>query len=135
MTAILTTTGQRVSPTVRSGLAATVAAAAATTAVAATGHAAGVSLDIKGEAIPLAGFAQLTALFALVGLGLAVVLARKARHPRTTFVRTTVALTALSLVPDLVVAGAGASTRALLMTTHLVAAAIVIPAIARRLSR
>jgi amino acid transporter len=125
---------RRTSPVVRGGLAAAVVAAAATTAVAAAGNAAGISLDVGGAAIPLAGFAQLTAFFALVGVGLAVVLVRKARHPRTTFVRATLALTALSLVPDLLV-GAEASTRALLMTTHVVAAAIVIPAVARRLSR
>jgi hypothetical protein len=43
-----------------------------------------------------------------------------------------VALTALSLVPD-VLADADTSTKAVLMVTHLVAAAIVIPAVARRL--
>ena len=64
---------------------------------------------------------------------LAVVLARFARHPRSTFVRTTVVLTALSLVPDVIV-DAAVSTTALLMLTHLVAAAIVIPAVARRLA-
>jgi Family of unknown function (DUF6069) len=41
-------------------------------------------------------------------------------------------LTALSLVPD-VAADAAAATKMLLMLAHLVAAAIVIPAIARRL--
>jgi hypothetical protein len=41
-------------------------------------------------------------------------------------------LTALSLVPDAIV-DADPATKALLMLTHLVAAAIVIPAIARRL--
>lgn len=119
---------------VRAGLAATVAASVATTAVAAAGHAAGISLNIQGEPIPVAAFAQLTAVFALVGLALAAVLNRRARTPRRTFVRTTAALTALSLVPDLMVPGASPATRILLMTTHLVAAAIVIPAIARRLS-
>jgi hypothetical protein len=119
---------------VRAGLAATVAAAAATSTVAAVGHAAGISLDIAGEPIPLAGFAQLTAVAALLGLALAAVLARTARRAQRTFVRTTVVLTALSLVPDLIVS-AGPATRALLMVTHLVAAAIVIPAIARRLPR
>jgi hypothetical protein len=48
-------------------------------------------------------------------------------------VRTTVALTVLSFVPD-VIAPAAPATKALLMLTHVVAAAIVIPAIARRLS-
>ena len=45
---------------------------------------------------------------------------------------TTVVLTALSLVPDALADVAG-STRALLMTTHLVAASIIVPALARRL--
>lgn len=121
-----------VRPLVRSGLVATVAASVATTVVAAVGHAAGVSLDISGEAIPLWGFAQLTAIFSLIGVALAVVLARCAGSPRRTFVRTTVALTVLSLVPD-VLADAGAATIALLMLTHVVAAAIVVPAVASRL--
>ena len=49
------------------------------------------------------------------------------------FVRTTVVLTALSFVPD-VIAPAAPATKMLLMLTHLVAAAIVIPAVARSLS-
>jgi hypothetical protein len=118
----------------RAGLAATVAASAATTAVATAGHAAGISLYVNGAPIPLPAFAQLTAMAALLGLGLAAVVARTARNPRRTFVRATVVLTALSLVPDVIVP-AGPATRVLLMCTHLVAAAIVIPAIARRLAR
>ena len=60
-------------------------------------------------------------------------MSRKARRPRSTFIRTTVALTVLSFVPD-VIADATPATKALLMLTHLVAAAIVIPAVARRLT-
>jgi hypothetical protein len=48
-------------------------------------------------------------------------------------VRTTVALTALSLIPD-AIADAAVETKGLLMLTHLVAAAIVIPALASRLA-
>nr|BFE70563.1 hypothetical protein GCM10020092_038640 [Actinoplanes digitatis] len=88
---------------------------------------------MSGAPIPVTGFGTLTAVFSLVGLVLAVVLSRKARHPRRAFVRTTVVLTVLSLVPD-VIADAGPATKALLMVTHLVAAAIVIPAVARRLA-
>ena len=88
---------------------------------------------MSGAPIPVTGFATLTAIFSLVGLVLALVLARFAARPRTAFVRTTVALTVLSLVPD-VIADATPATKALLMLTHLVAAAIVIPAIARRLA-
>ncbi|MEN3358485.1 MAG: hypothetical protein V7637_2467 [Mycobacteriales bacterium] len=130
--AVITRT--RTASYVRSGLAATVAASVATTSVAAAGNAAGISLDVSGAPIPLAGFAQLTAFFSLVGLALAAVLVRKAKSAGRTFVQATVVLAALSLVPDMVVP-AGIATRALLITTHLVAAAIVIPAIARRLPR
>ncbi|MFF3866421.1 DUF6069 family protein [Micromonospora sp. NPDC001898] len=114
------------------GVAATAVASLATTLVAAAGHAAGISLDISGAPIPVVGFASLTAIFSLVGLVLAAVLRRFARRPRSTFVRTTVVLTVLSLVPD-VIADATAGTKVLLILTHLVAAAIVIPVVARRL--
>ncbi|WP_422774379.1 DUF6069 family protein [Plantactinospora sp. WMMC1484] len=115
------------------GLVATVVASAATMAVAAAGHGAGISLDISGAPIPVTGFGTLTAIFSLVGVIMAALLSRFARRPRRTFVRTTVVLTVLSLVPD-VIADAAPATKALLMLTHLVAAAIVIPAVARRLA-
>lgn len=115
------------------GIAAIAAASVATMAVAAAGKAAGVSLDVSGAPIPVSGFGVMTALFSVVGLILAAVLARTVRHPRRVFVRTTIVLTALSLVPD-VIADATPATKALLMLTHLVAAAIVIPAVARRLA-
>ena len=57
----------------------------------------------------------------------------RACRPRSTFTRSTVVLTMLSLMPD-VIADATPATKALLMLTHLVAAAIVIPAVARRLT-
>jgi hypothetical protein len=114
------------------GAGAAAVASVATMAVAAVGHAAGVSLDMAGAPIPVTGFGVLTAVFSLFGVVLAVVLQRTARNPRRIFIRTTVVLTALSLVPD-VIADAGPATKALLMLTHLVAAAIVIPAVARRL--
>ena len=118
---------------VATGVVAAALASAATTAVAAAGSAAGISLDVGGAPIPVLGFATLTAFFSLVGLVLAAVMSRVARRPRRTFVRTTVMLTVLSLVPD-VIADAAPTTKALLMLTHLVAAAIVIPAVARRLT-
>jgi hypothetical protein len=115
------------------GVVATALASAATPVVAAAGTAAGISLDVGGAPIPVLGFATLTAVFSLVGVVLAVALSRFARHPRRAFVRTTVVLTVLSFVPD-VIAPAAPATKALLMLTHVVAAAIVIPAVARRLS-
>lgn len=136
MSAVTITTARHTSTTgslILTGLVATAAASVATPIVAAAGHAAGISLEIGGAPIPVVGFGTLTAFFSLVGLVLAVVLARLTRHPRSAFVRTTVVPTALSLVPDVIV-DAAVPTKALLMLTHLVAAAIVVPAVARRLT-
>jgi hypothetical protein len=116
----------------RTGLAAGAVASVATAAFAAVAHALGVSLKVGGEAIPAPGFAQLTFVGAIIGTALAVVLARRAGSPRRTFVRTTVVLTALSIVPDLLV-DAQAATKVTLALTHVIAAAIVIPALASRL--
>lgn len=116
----------------RDGAGATVIAGVATTAVAAAGQAVGISVELAGAPIPASGFATLTVMFSVIGLLIALGLRRFARHPRTTWVRTTVALTVLSLVPDVLV-DAATTTKLLLMATHLVAAAIVIPVVARRL--
>ena len=117
---------------VRAGVVAGLVAASATTAVAAIARAAGVSLEASAEQIPVLGFGQLTLFFTAIGVLLAAVLRRRARTPQATFVKVTVVLTALSLVPDLVLS-ADVATKATLMATHLVAAAIVIPAVASRL--
>jgi amino acid transporter len=119
----------------RHGVAAAVVAAFVTTALAAVAQAAGISFaDSTGAAIPIAGFAQLTLAFSLVGVGIAATMARKARRPRTTFVRTALGLTALSFVPDLTF-GFDAGSAATLITLHTVAAAIVVPTLAGRLAR
>ena len=130
-------TATAASPTVGSlllaGSAATVAAGVATALVAAAAHAIGISTDMSGATIPASGFAVMTVIFSVLGLVIATALRRFARHPRTAWLRTTVALTVLSFVPDLL-ADAAVATKVLLMVTHVVAAAIVIPAVARRLS-
>jgi amino acid transporter len=116
------------------GVAASAVAAASTTVLAAVASAAGVSFaDTSGSSIPIAGFTQLTLVFSLIGVGLAAVLARKARRPRSTFVRTTVALVALSVVPDATF-GFDVLSAVTLMSLHALAAAIVIPTLARRLA-
>ena len=117
----------------KTGLAAGLTASVATTATAAVAHAAGVSLVVGGQAIPLPGFAQVTIVATMVGTLLAAVFARRAARPQRTFVVTTIALTLLSFVPDLL-ADAHVSTRLTLALTHVVAAAIVIPALASRLA-
>jgi Family of unknown function (DUF6069) len=122
-------------PVWKHGLAAAGVASGATTVLAAVASAAGVSFaDSTGASIPLAAFAQLTLVFSLVGVGIAAVMARKVRRPRPTFVRTAVALTALSFVPDLTF-GFDAGSAATLITLHTVAASIVVPALAGRLAR
>jgi len=107
------------------GLATGFVAAVVVTAVAAVFQASGHALSVTDGAIPLMGFAQLVLLSTVAGIVIA-------RHTsRTTFYRVTVALTALSCVPDLAL-GEGVLSKAGLVLTHVVAAAIIVPRLARR---
>jgi hypothetical protein len=117
------------------GLAAAAAAAVAVTAVAALAMAVGVDFELPdgGESIPLVGFTQLTFTFSVVGILVALAIRRWASQPARTWVRTAVALTALSLVPPFLV-DANLATECTLVLAHLIAAAVVIPVIARRLA-
>lgn len=116
------------------GVVATVAAAAATTAGGALAKAAGVDFEIPdgGESIPVAGFTSVTTMLSLVGVGIALGLARWSPRPARWFVRVAVTLTVLSLVPPFVV-GANAATALTLVALHLLAAAVMVPALARAL--
>jgi hypothetical protein len=121
-------------PVVLRGVLASVGGAAAATAAAAVASAMGVSFaDPSGATIPILGFTELTLVFSLIGVGLAAVLARRAKRPRSTFVRTTGTLVVLSFVPDLV-SGFGAASAVTLILIHLLAAAIVVPTLAQRLA-
>jgi small-conductance mechanosensitive channel len=107
------------------GLATSAVAAVVVSAVAGAFHVAGHALSVTDGAIPLASFAQLVLLFAVVGIVIA-------RHTsRATFYRVTVALTVLSCVPD-VALGDGFLSKIGLVLTHVVAAAIIVPRLARR---
>jgi peptidoglycan/LPS O-acetylase OafA/YrhL len=112
--------------TVRSGL----MAAAVTTAAAAAVHGAGVSFEIEGEMIPLLGFAQMTFLGAVLGGILLAGLNRWSASARRRFVQLTVVLTALSCIPSVAMPD-GASSQAALVALHVLAAAIIVPALAR----
>ena len=116
------------------GILATLAAMVATTLAAALATAVGVDFEVPdgGETIPLPGIAVVTGFFSLVGLAVAVALRRWSARPAEWFVRTTVSLTAISLVPPLL-AGANAATTATLIGLHLVAATVMIPTLARTL--
>ena len=132
-TSATTTSATTVRPSLwKPGLLAGLVAAVATTTVVVAARAADVPVAVQGEQIPLAGFAQLTLVATVIGIVIARVLSTRARHPRHTFMVATVALTAVSLVPD-VLADATTASRLTLGLTHLVAAAIVIPTLAKRL--
>jgi len=84
--------------------------------------------------IPLGGFAMGTLMWSVVGIVLAVVLARWAKRPARTFVVTTVVLTVLSLAGPVMAVDTATATKVVLALSHLVAAAVVIPPLALRLS-
>ena len=105
-------------------------AAAVVTAAAALAHAAGVSFEIDGEMIPLVGFAQMTLLGAVLGGLMLAGLNRWSTSARRRFVATAVALAALSCVPSLAMPDDTAS-RVTLVALHVVASAIIVPALAR----
>ena len=101
-------------------------AAACTTVVATIASAADVSLEVDGSAIPILAFAWWT----LVGAAVGVVLARVLRTRRRFVVVTTVA-TGISLIPPIAVSD-DTATRAVLVGSHLLAAAIIIPILSQR---
>src|SRR5258706_15493028 len=128
-----TTTSTETPALWRTGLKAGVIAAVASTVIAVVASAAGVSFEsAPGEAIPVAGFAQLTLFFTAIGVLIARTIRNRASNPQSTFTKTPVALTVLSVVPDLTMSFDTAS-KLTLMLTHVTAAAIVIPALASRL--
>jgi hypothetical protein len=116
------------------GSIATLAAMAATTLAAALAQAVGVEFEVPegGETIPLSGFAVVTGFFSFVGIVIAVALLRWSARPPERFVWTAVSLTVISLVPPLL-SGATTTTTAALLGLHLVAAAVMIPTLARSL--
>ena len=117
------------------GVIGTLAAMVATTLVAAVAKAAGVDFEVSGsnESIPLSGIAFVTGVFSGVGTLIAVALLHWSARPAERFVWTAASLTAVSLVPP-ILAGANAGTSAALVVLHLVAAAVMIPSLARSLS-
>jgi hypothetical protein len=121
---------------VGAGLLATVAAMAATALAAALARAAGVDFEVSGtdETIPVSGVAFVTGVFSIVGIVIAVALLRWSARPAERFVWTAVSLTAISLVPPLL-AGEDTATRGALVGLHLVAAEVMIPTLARKMTQ
>lgn len=116
------------------GLLATLVAMATAAVIAALARAAGVDFAVSNsdQTIPVSGIAVVTGFFSVVGVSIAAALRHWSARPADWFVRTAVTLTAVSLVPP-VLLGEGAATRTALIGLHLVAAAVIIPSLARSL--
>ncbi|MET1074976.1 MAG: DUF6069 family protein [Umezawaea sp.] len=86
------------------------------------------------EPITAGMFAMGTCISVFWGTVLAVLLARFAATPARTYLRTTLVLTALSMAGPLAAGGDTPwQTRLMLCLAHLLAAAVVIPAVTRSL--
>lgn len=126
---------------VRVGALAGVSAAVATELVAAVARVSDVSMETGGfgadsaEPIPAFGFAIATLIWTAVGIGIAVAMSRWSRRPARTFTVTAVVLTAVSLVPPALAGATTTGTKLVLALTHVVAAAIVIPALRHELAK
>jgi heme A synthase len=64
-----------------------------------------------------------------------ILIARFSKNPRRTYLRTALPLLVLSLVVPLTAADTATSTKLTLAAAHLIAGAVIIPVVARRLSR
>ncbi|GHF13981.1 DUF6069 family protein [Streptomyces spiralis] len=117
-----------------------VGAAVATELFGLAARAAGVPMSAAGlgaataQPITVGMFAMGTLICTFWGTVLAVVLGRYARRPVVAYVGATVGLTVVSLVIPLTAGHTATSTKLTLALGHLVAAAIIIPTVAHRLS-
>ena len=115
------------------GLLATLAAMVATTVVAALARSAGVAFEVsEGEVIPVSGITVMTGFFSIAGVIIAGALLHWSARPAERFVGTALSLTAISLVAPFL-SGGDAATIIALLGLHLVAAAVMIPSLARSL--
>lgn len=120
---------------------AALAAAAATELYGLAARAAGVPMSAgnigarTAEPIAVGMFAMATLICAFWGTVLAVLLARFAARPARTYAWTAAALTALSLAGPLFAGATAVSTKLTLAVGHLLAAAVIVPVVARRLDR
>ena len=133
-TTAISTPARRSHPLVKATLVSGLVAAAATTTMAVAADAAGVPLAIDGEQIPFLGFAQMSLLGAVIGGLIVAALNRWSDRPRQRFEIVAVVLTLLSCVPS-VALPPDTATKLTLVATHLVAAAIIVPVVARRATR
>lgn len=116
------------------GIIAAFVTVAVTTLAAGLAQAVGVDFEVPDgdEVIPLSGVAVVTGFFSAVGVVIAVALRRWSARPAERFVWTAGGLTAVSLVPPFL-AEANSATTITLVALHLIAAAVMIPSLARSL--
>jgi hypothetical protein len=121
-------------------IAAVLVGAVVTEAFALVTRAAGVPMEAAspGETeaaeIPVGGFAGGVVFWAIAGIVLAIALGRWAKRPARTWVITTTILTVASFAGPIVAPHTAVSTQIVLSLAHVVAAAVIIPPIAHRLS-
>ena len=89
----------------------------------------------KAGPITAASFAMGVLICAFWGTVLAMLIARFAGRPARTYLITTIALTAVSLLAPLSAADTATSTKLTLAAGHILAAAVIIPPVTRRLTR
>jgi hypothetical protein len=126
-------TSTAIRPVWRVGAVAGIAASVVAVVFVLAASAIDVPMTVGGEEIPALGFVPLILVATAIGTALAIVLDRRAQRPARTFVVATLALTALSFVPDLT-ADASTATKVTLALSHVLVASIVIPALATRLA-
>ena len=106
-------------------------------------RAAGVDLRIgdpfgdpsSAMTLPVGACATSIVMCMVLGTALAVGLNWKAKRPAYTYVVVACALTFVSLGAPLVAAGTSAATKFTLIVAHLIAAAVIVPLVARCLAR
>jgi hypothetical protein len=118
---------------VRTTAVATLVAAAAVELFVALVKATGADVAIQGNPLGFGGCTVALLMCMVPAVALIAGVRRWAGHPARAWVRITVALTAVSFVPDLTVSSTSTGSRLTLMAAHLVAAAIIVPLVARRL--
>jgi hypothetical protein len=109
----------------RAGVLPALIAGATTTLIAVAGRAADVRFAADGKEIPLGAFAEFTVIGAILGVGIAL-----ATRTRSMFVAICAVATAASLAPCVALPDDG-SSKALLVLMHVVAAAVIVPGLAR----
>jgi hypothetical protein len=131
--------GSRTAAVARALAGSALVACATTEALTGVVRAGGVHLAINthaasgGTPIGFGACATMVAMVLAPTVLIVAAISRWATEPARTWYRVTAVLFAASFIPDLVEPGTSTATRLTLMTTHVVAAALIVPTVGRRL--